>query len=76
MTKIFVKKGLTPTGIFNQMNVLDDAAPSFTIMKNWAAEFKHNHTSLEENPRSGRPKSVTTPENINKVHDIVLKIAA
>jgi hypothetical protein len=37
-----------------------------------AAEFKRDHTSLEDDPREGRPKSVTTPEIIKQVHDMVL----
>ena len=51
-------------------NVLGDAGPSFTTVKKWATEFKCGRASLEDDPR---PKTATTPEIINKVHDIVLQ---
>ncbi|XP_014483746.1 PREDICTED: uncharacterized protein LOC106746967 [Dinoponera quadriceps] len=38
----------------------------------WAAEFKRSRTSLEDDPREGRPKTATTPETIEKVLNIVL----
>ena len=37
-----------------------------------AAEFKRGHTSLEYDPREGHPKSATTSEIIEQVHDMVL----
>ena len=41
-------------------------------MKKWAAEFKRGRESLEDDPRSGRPASATTQENINRVHHMVM----
>jgi transposase len=41
-----------------------DSSPSFSRIKNWAAAFKCGRTSLEDDPREGRPKSATTPEII------------
>jgi len=41
-------------------------------MKKWAAEFKRGRTSLEDDPREGRPKNATTPEIIEQVHNMVL----
>jgi hypothetical protein len=37
-----------------------------------AAGFKRGRTSLEGDPREGRPTSATTPEIIEQVHDMVL----
>ena len=37
-----------------------------------AAEFKSGRTSLEDDPREGRPKSATTPETTEQVHDMLL----
>jgi len=41
-------------------------------VKKWAAECKLGRISLEDDPREGRPKSATTPEFIEQVHDMVL----
>ena len=71
--KFFVKKGLTPNKIHSKfINVYGDSTPSFSTINKWAAVFKRGRTSLEDNPREGRPKSATTPEIIKQVHDMVL----
>jgi len=44
----------------------------FQQLRNVAAEFKRGTTSLEDDPLEGRPKSTTTPEIIEQVHDMVL----
>ena len=49
-----------------------DSSPSISTIKKWAAEFKRGRTSLEDDPREGRPKSATTPEIIEQVHHTVL----
>jgi transposase len=41
------------------------------MIKKWAAKIKRDHTSLEDDPREGRPVSVKTREIIEQVHDIV-----
>ena len=71
--KFFVKEGLMPKEIHSKfIKVYGDSSPSFSTIKKWAAEFKHGRTSLEVDPREGRPNSVTTPEIIEQVHDILL----
>jgi histone-lysine N-methyltransferase SETMAR len=71
--KFFVKEGLTPNEIHLKfMEVYGDSSPSFSTIKKWAAEFKRGRTSLEDEPREGRPKSAITPEIIEQVHDMVL----
>ena len=60
--KFFVKEGLTPNKIHSKfINVYGDSSPSFSAIMKWAAEFKRGRTSLEVDPREGRPKSATTP---------------
>lgn len=49
------------------------SAPSKTTVYRWFAEFKMGRTSTSDAPRSGRPNEATTPENIKKIHLIVLK---
>jgi len=71
--KFLVKEGLTPNEIcLKFINVYGDFSPSFSTIKKWAAEFKRGRTSLELDQREGRPKSATTPEIIEQVHDMVL----
>ena len=71
--KYLHKKGLSGQEIHNDMvNVLGESAPSYATVKNWIAEFKRGRTSIQDEPRSGRPKTATTPEIIAKVHDMVL----
>jgi transposase len=54
--------------------VYEDYSPSFSTIKKWTTEFKCGRTSLEVDPREGRPKSATTPEIIEQVHDMVLDV--
>jgi transposase len=71
--KLFVKEGLTPYEIHSEfINVYRDSSPSFSTIKKWAAEFERCCTNLEDDPREGRPKSATTPEIMEQVHDMVL----
>jgi len=71
--KFFVKEGLTPNEIQSEfIKVYGDSSPSFSKIKKWAAEFKRGCMSLEDDPREGRPKSATTPEIIQQVHDMIL----
>ena len=73
VTEFFVKEGLTPNEIHLKfVKVYGDYSPSFSTIQKWAAEFKRDRTSLEDDPREGCPKSAT-PEIIEQVHDMVLK---
>jgi len=71
--KFFVKEGLTSNEIPSKfIKVYGESSPSFSTIKKWAAQFKYGHTSLEDDPREGCPKSAMTPEIIEQVHDMVL----
>jgi transposase len=71
--KFFVKEGLTPNKIHSKfIKVYGDSSPSFSTIKERAVEFKRGRTSLEDDPREGRPKSATTPEIVEQVHDMLL----
>jgi transposase len=70
--KVFVKEGLTPNEIHLKfIKVYGDSSPSLSTIKKWTSEFKRGRTSLEVDPRKGRPKSATT-EIIEQVHDMLL----
>jgi transposase len=69
----FVKESLTPNEIHLKfIKVYGDSSSSSSTIKKWAADFKLGRTSLEDDPHEGRPKSATTPEIIEQVHDMVL----
>ena len=47
---------------------LGEHAPAYATVKNWVAQFKRGDFSTCDAPRSGRPKTVTTPEIIYQIH--------
>ena len=49
-----------------------DSAPGKSTITDWYAEFKRGRTNTDDAERSGRRKSAVIPENITKVHKIVL----
>jgi len=58
--------------IFERMkNRLGDTVVSISTVKYWIREFKRGRQSVKDDPRSGRPVSATTDENINAVRDMV-----
>jgi hypothetical protein len=73
VTEFFVKGCLTPNEIHSKfIKVYGDSSPLFSTIKKWAAEFKRGRTSLEVDPREGRPKSATTQDIIEQAHDKLL----
>ena len=42
------------------------------MVNKWAADFKHSREMLEDDPRLGMPVTITTQENIAKIHDIIM----
>lgn len=49
-----------------------DNAPSYDMVRYWIAKFRCGHMSTSDDPRSGRPKTATTEDIVDKVHDIIL----
>ncbi|GBP48509.1 Probable malonyl-CoA-acyl carrier protein transacylase, mitochondrial [Eumeta japonica] len=71
--KYFVKKGKTPKEIFEDMvSVLQESAPSYTMVKKWARLFQQGRESCKDDPRPGRPVTVVTEENVRKIEKLVL----
>jgi len=52
---------------------LGEHALSYATVKNWAPQFKRGDFSTCDAPRPGRPKTVTTPENIDQIHKLILE---
>ena len=52
---------------------LGEHAPSYATVKNWVAQFKRGDFSTCDAPCPGRPKTVTTPEFIDQIHELMLE---
>jgi len=52
---------------------LGDHASSYATVKNWVAQFKRGDFYTCDAPRSGRTKTVTIPEIIDHIHEIILE---
>lgn len=56
-------------------DTLGFSATLFKAVRKLVIEFKHSRKNLKVDPRSERPKSVTTPEIVKKkIHNEVMKI--
>ncbi len=65
ISKFFTQKGLNATEIHKELdNVYKDSAPSYRIVAKWLAEFKNPEGGFENVPRSDRPLTTVTDENI------------
>lgn len=71
--KHFYLKGFTPKEIKAELDAVHGvSAPAFATVYNWVNEFKRGRKSTKDEHRSGRPIEVSTPETIDKIHDMVL----
>jgi len=52
---------------------LGEHSPSYTTVKNWVAQFKRGDFATCDAPRPARPKTVTTPEIIDQIHELILE---
>ena len=55
------------------IGALEEHAPSYATIKTWVAQFKRANFSTCDAPRPGRPKTVTTPEIIDQIHELILE---
>jgi len=66
-------QGKTPKEIHAILTeTVGEHAPSHTTVKKLVAQFKRGDFSTRFAPRPGRPETVTTPEIIDKIHEIIL----
>ena len=73
VTNFFFLQGKAPTKIHAILKeTLGEYAPSYAIVKNWVAQFKHGDFSTCVAPDPGRPKTVTTLEIIDQIHELIL----
>jgi len=55
---------------------LGEHAPSYATVKNWVAQFKRGYFSTcdtDDAHRPVRPKTMTTPEIIGQIHELILE---
>jgi len=52
---------------------LGEHTPLYVTFKNWVAHFKRGDFSTCDAPRPVLPKTVTTPEIINQIHELILE---
>jgi hypothetical protein len=52
---------------------LGEHAPPYATVKNWVAPFKRGDFSTCYAPCPGRPKTVTTPDVIDQIHELILE---
>ena len=74
VTNFFFLQGKAPKEIHAILTeTLGEHAPSYATVKNWVAKFKRGDFFTCDGPRSGRPKTVTTPEIIDQIHELILE---
>jgi len=70
----FARQGIAPKEIHAILTeTLGEHAPSYATVKNWVAQFKHGDVSTCDAPRPGRPKTVTIPEIIDQIHELIFE---
>ena len=53
--------------------ILGENAPSYVTIKNIVAQFQRGDFSTCDAPSPGRSKTVTTPEIIDQIHELILE---
>ena len=53
--------------------ILEHDASALSTVQNSGDEFKEGRKSFEDDPRTGRPATVTTKENIDPAHHMVVE---
>ena len=70
--KFLVRLGKTPTKTFNSLQeVYGDATMSRTLIFEWHKRFREGREDVEDDPRSGRPITSRTNENVKRVREKV-----
>jgi len=70
----FSLQGKTPKEIHAILTeTWGEHTPSYATVKNWLAQFELRDFSTCDAPRPGRHKTVTTPEIIDQIHELILE---
>jgi len=72
--KLFFFQGKAPKEIHAILKeASEEHAPPYATVKNWVTKFKFGDFLTCDAPRPGRPKTVTTPEIIDRIHELILE---
>jgi len=72
--KFFFLQGKAPKEIHAILiETLGEHAPSYATVKNWVAQFICSDFFTCDAPRPGRPETVTTPEIIDQINNLILE---
>ena len=72
--QVFFLQGKAPKEIHAILTeTLREHAPSHATVKNWVAQIKRGDFSTRVALCRGRPKTVTTPEIIDQIHELILE---
>ena len=72
--KFFFLQGKAPKEIHVILTeTLGKHATSYATVKNWVAQFKRGDFSTCDAPRPVRPKTLTTPEITDQIHELILE---
>jgi len=73
--KVFfsARQGSEGNSRHSERNIRGTCTLSYATVKNWVAQFKRGDFSTFDAPRPGRPKTVTTPEIIDQIHEIIFE---
>jgi len=72
--KFFFLHGKAPKEIHAILTeILGEHAPSYATVKTWVAQFKRGDFSTCDAPCPGRHKTMTTPEIIDQIHELILE---
>jgi len=73
-SSIFFLQGKSPKEIHAILTeTLEEHVTSYATIKNWVAQFKRCDFSTCDAPRPWRPKTVTTPEIADQIHELILE---
>jgi hypothetical protein len=70
--KVRTALNIPPIVIYNELHtVFGDQAPLLRTVQRWSKAFLEGREEVEDEERSGRPVTETTPENIDQVRDLI-----
>ena len=73
-SRFFFLQGKAPNEIHAILKeTLGKHAPLYATVKNWVPQFKRGDFSTCDAPCPGRPKTMTTPEIIDQIHELILE---